>query len=303
MISISYLDYYTPKFLEKAECLLSAIERDENVQINRKIYMEYGGIDNITVEDTLSNYEMVDLLVKKYQEEGHDLSDIDYIICNGEDKILWEFECIPHEIANKYKMDKASIILLNQQCAITTSAIEIADALINSGKGEKVLILTLSRGDNIEQRVGSLTILGDGAAMMILEKEGMIKVIDTCSRSCKKETEALNLAGLKETQKVSHDVVEKLLSKNNIKLEDIKYVITQNINKMASKLDAKSIGVSNNKLYYNTSCGHLGDVDAIMNIKDFYDRRLTKPGEKYLLMTAGGIHSSSTYVSVLLENN
>ena len=291
MIDISYLDYYLPNHYEKAADLLVAINNEE---INSKSLIDFGGLDNVAIEYYLSNFEMVDLLIAKYIEKGNDISDVDYIICNGADRVFWESGSIPHEIASKYNIKNVSIIPVNQQCSTMSSSMELADALISSGRAKKILMFTFSRSYDVKNRIENVTLLGDGAAMMILEKKGNIKIVDACSRSFKRKTNILDMSKLTE-----------LLERNNIDFDEIKYIIPQNLNKMLSKLDAKNLGINYKNFFVNniSRCGHIGDVDTVMNLKDFYESNLVKQGEKYLIVTSGAIGTSLTYVAVLLENN
>ncbi|CDM70316.1 Hypothetical protein CM240_3199 [Clostridium bornimense] len=307
MINISYLDYYLPESYEKAKNLLSEINNEE---INSKSLLDFGGLENVAVEYQLSNFEMLDLLMKRYIDSGNEVADIDYIICNGADRVFWEAESIPHEIASKYNINKAAIIPVNQQCSTVSSSMELADALICSNRGKKILMLTFSRAYDVKKRVENVTLLGDGAAIMVLEKKGDVKVIDVCSRSFKRTTNILDMSKLTELQKTNASfymktTIEELLRKNNVKLEEIKYIIPQNLNKMLSKLDAKNLGINYENFFVRniSRCGHIGDVDTIINLKDFYDAKLIGLGEKYLLITSGAIGSNLTYVAVLFENN
>lgn len=307
MIDISYLDYYLPNHYEKAADLLVAINNEE---INSKSLIDFGGLDNVAIEYYLSNFEMVDLLIAKYIEKGNDISDVDYIICNGADRVFWESGSIPHEIASKYNIKNVSIIPVNQQCSTMSSSMELADALISSGRAKKILMFTFSRSYDVKKRIENVTLLGDGAAMMILEKKGNIKIVDACSRSFKRKTNILDMSKLTDLQKTNasfymKETIKELLERNNIDFDEIKYIIPQNLNKMLSKLDAKNLGINYKNFFVNniSRCGHIGDVDTVMNLKDFYESNLVKQGEKYLIVTSGAIGTSLTYVAVLLENN
>ena len=281
-----------------------------NEEINSKSLIDFGGLDNVAIEYYLSNFEMVDLLIAKYIEKGNDISDVDYIICNGADRVFWESGSIPHEIASKYNIKNVSIIPVNQQCSTMSSSMELADALISSGRAKKILMFTFSRSYDVKNRIENVTLLGDGAAMMILEKKGNIKIVDACSRSFKRKTNILDMSKLTDLQKINasfymKETIKELLERNNIDFDEIKYIIPQNLNKMLSKLDAKNLGINYKNFFVNniSRCGHIGDVDTVMNLKDFYESNLVKQGEKYLIVTSGAIGTSLTYVAVLLENN
>ncbi|SHI58768.1 3-oxoacyl-[acyl-carrier-protein] synthase-3 [Clostridium cavendishii DSM 21758] len=307
MSYISYLDYYMPKTYEKAEEILKQIN-DESINI--KYMLNQGKLENISVENELNNHEMIFKLMDKYIESNNSASDFDAIIFQGADRNICNETSIPYVIIEKYNMNKATVFALNQECSTTLQAIELADGLINSNKAKKVLIASICRADNVQERYVFPTILGDGAGLIVIENQGKLKILDSFSRtdgtySYKKYMNIPYILSEKDITINIKNAILKLLENNKLTTDDVKFIVPQNVNEIVYRLHAKVLKISPEKFFLKNIPfgGHVGDIDTIRNLKDIIDKNLVFEKEKLVLFAMGMIAENQTYVSILIEKN
>lgn len=305
MSYISYLDYYIPESYVQAEEILNEIV-DKSVNIN--YMLKYGKLKNISVENTLSKHEMIFKLIDKYLMNDNSTKDFDSVIFHGADKNICNETSIPYVIIEKYNMNKATVFALNQECSTTLQAIELADGLINSNKAKKILIASICKAENLEDRYVSPTILGDGAGLIIIENRGKLKILDSFSKTDGKSSyrKYMKIPYTFSEQDITINIkntILTLLENNRLTREDIKFIVPQNINEIVYKLHAKVLKISPEKFFLKNIPfgGHIGDIDTIRNLKDIIDENLLLKSEKLVLFAMGMIADNQTCSSILIE--
>lgn len=305
MSYISYLDYYIPKPYVQAEEILNQV-MDESININ--YILNDGKLKNISVENKLSKHEMVFKLMDKYLSNNNSTNDFDAIIFHGADRNICNETSIPYVIIEKYNMNKATVFALNQECSTTLQAIEIADGLINSHKAKKILIASICKAENPQERYVFPTILGDGAGLIIIENQGKLKIVDSFSKTDGKYSyrKYMNIPYTLSEKDITINIkntILTLLKNNNLISDDIKFIVPQNINEIVYKLHAKVLKISPKKFFLKNIPfgGHIGDIDTIRNLKDIIDENLLLKNDRLVLFAMGMIADNQTYVSILIE--
>jgi 3-oxoacyl-[acyl-carrier-protein] synthase III len=304
---INYIDYHKPCYkLTVAEVL----ECVDDIEKNKLYISKYSNFDEIAIELRYNQFEMYDEMMEKYFLSNNP-NDINFLIFTGRNYFVNNSMSVPHYLIGKYKMKNASLICLNQSCSGTPQGINLANQLLKANPVAKVMIVSLSKYRNIEERYGWPVINGDAAGMMVIASKGNIKILDCNAYSdgnlsverCRKNEGNLKIDDAKKANYLKK-IVLSTLEKNKVNIEDIQKFIVQNLHYFFHKLNAESININIEKLFLeNIPRGaHLGDVDSIINIKDVISRYNKAKGSKYLLFTTGSLAGNITYNTVLMES-
>jgi hypothetical protein len=308
---INYYDYYKPCFQIS---LSEVLDRINDTEQKKKYLLKYSNLDKIAVELGYNQFEMYDEMMEKYFAL-HNSDDIKYLIFTGKDYFTNSGISVPYYLIGKYRLKNVNLIALNQGCSGTPQAIRLADHIIKSTPEAKVLIVSLSKMNNIEERYGWPTIYGDGAGMMVLGSDGFLKISDCVSWSdgATSLERYINLGKIGEVDLMRQEnllmrntkkMICNLLERNQLSVRDIKKYIPQSIHHLLYRMYAKRINVKIDKFFLENlpDGGHLGDVDSIRNLKDAVLKYNEKAGDQYLLFTLGELGDNYTYNTILLES-
>ncbi|WP_026882932.1 hypothetical protein [Clostridium akagii] len=304
MAYINYLNYYISSNMEKSTKILKeyGFSDEEAKKFNKKT-----GLKNISIIKSKSEFDIYNELLSDFfilpEVETKDITNIMYINMLGfENK-----ECLPYAIQKKYKMDKATVILLNEKCGATVQALELTDALIEKDASKKVLILSTVISE--KDRFIDTTILGDAVGIMYISaKSRGMKISDTISFTDGQysldmyENKKFNLQVYNVILKGS-SIINNILLKNNLKMYDIELIIPLNISYASMDLYSSLLKVNLNKFYMDNipKGGHLGDVDTIRNLTDVIRNYNLQKGDKVIIYSLGYKLYDITYYAMLLE--
>jgi 3-oxoacyl-[acyl-carrier-protein] synthase-3 len=304
MAGIIYSDYYTP------EDTLPTSEFVEE-KIARAFIKQYK-LENVFIEKKKTQVEIFKTLLDNFFEKrGVQPGEISHIIYTASQNLMDDKVCIPFLLQSSYKMTSASVILLKQCCNSVMQGLQAAAALVDTGKADHVMILSISYGTKKENRFIKTTVVGDGAGIMVVGKQDYkTRIVDFISVSDgryswdqyeKKEHKRDSLDIIRN----SSDLMLELLKRNSVDMQEIKTIIPQNLNYLGFFAYARILEINLNKIFSKniSTGGHLVDVDTIRNYSDYERDMLSTQGdEKFILFATStvGEHNLS-YDTILLS--
>ncbi len=304
MAGIIYSDYYLPE--DKA-----AVSEFVDSSICSAFTKQYK-LEFVYVEKKKSPVEIFDGLIEDFfAKSGIAPGEISHVIYAASTNLMQGDVCVPFYLQSRHQMTSAAVMVLNHGCNSAMQGIQIADALVNTGKANKVMILTISYGTLTQNRFISTSVIGDGAGIAVVGKEGVqTAILDFMSVSDgrfsvdtydKKQHERDSLSVVRD----GSSLVQNLLKKNNVEMSDIKMIIPQNLNFLGLFAQARLLGVGLDKIYTGNISrgGHLIDVDTIRNYAD-YRRSVgaNQSGEKFILYATSMVNGVNiTYDAMLMS--
>lgn len=196
-------------------------------------------------------------------------------------------------------------------CGGYINAFDIAQKYIIAGSIKTALIIGAERlsGYINENDINTAIILGDGAgATVITEAEN--KQYDSYIESIGQEGEMLTCNNNEKLYMDGKKVykfavmktvenVENLLKRNNLKIEDIKYVVMHQSNIRIIENICKKLNISKEKTYINLNkIGNTFCASIPIVLEELFKRKLVKEKDKIILLGYGG---GLNLGSILLE--
>ncbi len=254
---------------------------------------------------------------------------LDLIICATitPDSFMPSVACLVQE---RLGAKKAAAFDLSAACTGLVFAMAVATSFIESGMFQTILVIgaeTLSKAMDWTDR-GTCVLFGDGAGAAVLqaseEKQGVLSM-HMVSDGSKQDylclpalpvanpfvergdgefTPYISMKGqevFKFAVRTISDLIKKVLTKAELKVDDVKYVVAHQANYRIIEQAAKFAGIPLDKFfinldrYGNTSAATIGIALDEMNEKE-----LLKPGDRIILVGFGGGMTSG---AVLLEWN
>jgi len=300
MPGIGYMDYYIPKKIETIE------EFFDNRSINGfnsideiTNYKKRSGIKRVPIANDISNLDMIRQLMDKYvSKTGVSRQSIRYIFFTDPNNLITaDNEFVPFIIQREFSFDKASVIVLDQQCASTTWILGPIGRSIN--EDEVALIISSSKVED-EKRFMGFTVAGDGAALAEIRNDKIAyEIIDHLfiSEASKPNDDMGNTFAFKNGIKYIND----LLKRNSLTINDIATFIPQNLsNDIYRILYSRLLNLPNEKFFMqNIEGGHIGDVNTIMNCLDFYKNN-SVTSKSYILIHAMGAFGNNLNFNCIL---
>jgi 3-oxoacyl-[acyl-carrier-protein] synthase-3 len=209
---------------------------------------------------------------------------------SGDVKHLMDFP-VSH-LQAEFGMQNAFLMGVNQTaCTSLLGTLRIAKALMSSEPQlDQLLCLTADRfppGAKYEQ---TYNLISDGAAACVVSRhEGSAKILDAHHIS----NGAMAQANDDETAgfyfNYSYRVVDELLKRNNLDINDIDWIVPQNTNIKAWEVLSSILRFDYQKVLTPTreDIGHCISGDNIINLKFADDNGMFQPGDKILLPMAG----------------
>jgi len=302
MAGIMYSDYYLPEDTAPTKEFV-----DEKIA---SVFVKQYKLEYIYLEKKKNPVEIFQgLLNGFFDKSGIKPEEISHIIYTSSQNLMIDRNCIPFLLQGLYKMNQATVVLFRQGCNTVLQAMEFANALVETGKASNVIILSLSYGTPREQRFLRTSVIGDGAGIMVVGKQGYrTKILDFISisdgRTClnvyeKKEYKVDSLDIIRD----GSDLILKLLKNNNVDIKDIRMVIPQNLNFLGFFAYARILGIDLSKIYSKniSKGGHMIDVDTVRNYTDYEkETASTRENGKFLLFGTGTLGELNTTHDALL---
>ncbi|RZK11502.1 MAG: hypothetical protein EOO43_19320, partial [Flavobacterium sp.] len=276
---IAYVDYFVPDqeiLMEQViqEIDLSNLPASFN---NKKEYHQFVdeilGVKAVRMSITDDSVMLDHLVNRMFQRTELKASDVDVIIfINEPDRIKGEnfIQAVKHRhsMENAYFMNISGNFCSNGEIALT-----MASALLNGNPSiHNVLILgSISISDNKDRLFSSYAVLGDGAALVLLNRQARLKVLDSVILSNGgfyniKITDDNTLLHFKFTR----DCLSKMIAENDLNTQVISDIIIQNANPLLVEHAMESLGLNTNLIRKNfSSIGHLAYLDMFVNLKNF----------------------------------
>lgn len=235
--------------------------------------------------------------------------------------------CTACSIQNEIKALNAAAFDVFAACSGFLFGMEIADKFIKNGSYKKALIIgaeVLSKIIDWKDR-NTCVLFGDGAAAAVIEKsenfEG-IKSISiksdgtlghnlTCSAGISENPFTVFNKDVKDkvvmngkeifkfaVSKVTSSI-EKILTENNLKPEDIDHVVCHQANKRIIQSAAKKTGIELDRFYMNLErYGNTSSASIGIALDEMIEKKIVKNGHKIILVGFGG---GLTWGSTLIE--
>lgn len=212
-------------------------------------------------------------------------------------------------------------------CTGFVYALSTAEAMIRSGLAKNALVVgaeVFSKCVDYEDR-GSCILFGDGAGAMVVSSQSRSKIEDIylnatfdknlsivlpAMRGIEKfppprEREPADLLKLdgKEVYKFAvpalEDCVRTLLERNDLKAEDIAYIVPHQANRRIVMSAAKNLDISPDKFFMNIErCGNTSSASIPLALDEMNQKGLLKQGERIIL---AGFGAGLTWGSVLIK--
>lgn len=315
MADIIYSDYYLPKntihVSEFLKCSKFKQAQDEDFC---ECFISQSRLEKIGVETDMQPVEIFDGLLEQFfttSELGPE--DITHFIYTSPDHWTQGEIYIPYYLAAHFGMVNASISGMVQECVTTLQAMQTAAVMVDSGMAKNVLILSICYGWNMGDRYTGSTVVGDGAGILVVGKQGGVgqisggsSVSDGRFSLYKYKKLPPKISGLEIARKGAEFILG-LLKTNGLTLDDIRTIVPQNINYSEYHMYSQYLGIDMQRIYLEniSNGGHLAEVDSIRNLTDIRRASAVSPGDKLLLYGSGtiGAGMDAVYNGVLLTLN
>lgn len=283
-------------------------ELEEKYKVERNYILKRTGIK----QRFYAKEEIEKLAIKACERALKDIKEkIDLIIVASisEKRLM---PSISFEIQKYFDIKNCMCVDVLAGCAGFINAFDIAKLYMDSGKINTALVVGAEKlSEHIDKSdINTEILLADGAGAIVIKKSENRKLYDsyiesegqkgeilTCSNDTKIYMDGKEIYKYAVTDTVKN--INKLLEKNKINMEEIKYVIPHQSNRrilssMATKLKLpKEKMYSNVEEYGNTFCASIPIV-----IDDMLKKGLLKENDKILLIGYGGGLNTG---SILLE--
>ena len=318
--AITYTDLYIPqrsyriddyvKFLDTS-VLNNGLSQEEIAGV-----LKYSmGVEKVYIEDKKNSINIFTSMVEKYLDQsGTKPEEISFIIYSRGNSIVsgdpWSIddsECInlPYYLQRKFGMVNAQIFNLEQECSGTLMTLRIAMSLIKDNSKCKILHLTSNFFETAEKRLmGGLVVVSDGLALMeISSSDSGLRLIDFEAKTDSRFSKVKDLSDTANVMFVVEtgcELIRKILNQNSLQLDDISYIIPQNISRNVWNIYCNVLEYPKEKVFLKniTNGGHMGDVDIVRNITGINKERLLTKG-KYIL--AYGIGTGTSWNCLLMQ--
>ena len=297
---------YLPKQIIDNDYFNSKFNLDENWIYKRT------GIKARYWENELDITQMaVEAVKDAITKTNIDIQQIDCIIAcsTSTDKIM---PGVSFEIQKEFDIKKCMCIDLLAGCSGYINAFDIARKYICLEEINCALIVGVEKVSEFlnYEDINTSIILGDGAGATILKSTDKYKLYSqhiesigqdghylTCSYNNKLYMDGKNIYKFGVTKTV--DNIKALLNKNNLSIEDIKYIIPHQSNIRILEAMCKNLNISKDKMYINLeNIGNTFCASIPIALSEMTDKGLLQPKDKIIMIGYGG---GLNLGSVLLE--
>ena len=202
-----------------------------------------------------------------------------------------------------YDMRNAIVIGLNQQaCTGMLGAMRIARSLaIAEPDFENILCITADRFPEHARYEQAYNLISDGAAAcLVSRREQGFRLLDVHHITNGAMVGASDDETVGSYFNYTCRLVEELLARNALAIQDIRWVVPQNTNRKAWQILSKLLGIGNEQAWFPSiaAAGHVISADNVINLDALQVSGELRPGDKVLTFMAG---FGSNWQCVLLE--
>ena len=289
----------------------------DNKYFNTKFNLEENWIDkrtgiknrHIAKSESLENLA-TEAAKKAIENAQIDKEEIDMIIIatTSTSKIM---PGISYLVQKNLDIEKCMCLDILAGCSGYINAFDIAQKYIIAGSIKTALIIgaeVLSKYID-ENDINTAVILGDGAGATIItatenkqyasyiESIGQEGEMLTCNNNEKLYMDGKKVYKFAVMKTVEN--IEKLLEKNNLKIEDIKYVVMHQSNLRIIENICKKLNIPKEKTYINlNNIGNTFCASIPIVLEKLFSQKLVKENDKIILLGYGG---GLNLGSILLE--
>ncbi len=310
---------------------LTNFDLEKIVDTNDEWIRERTGIEERRVlkgENLGSSYLGIQAFNKLKDKVGLDPLSVDVVICTT---VVPDYKYPPTAslVAEACGINNAFCYDLNGTCSGFLYALDIANAYILSGKYKRVVIISaekLTSMANYEDR-SSCILFGDGGSAVLVEaSDNGYGIKDTLMRS--ETSGAMNILfkGGGSVHPATHKTVDEkwhyfsqdgktvfkravlgmesvsrdIIERNNVSIEDIKFVIPHQANKRIIDTIARRLGVEDKTVVIIQKIGNLSSVTIPLCLIEIEDQ--LKLGDKLILTAFGsGYTMGAAYIEWACE--
>jgi 3-oxoacyl-[acyl-carrier-protein] synthase III len=303
-IGIKHINYYVPDQKISVDELLENIP-DDKIPVSFSGKQEYASfirnelkVDEIRVENTLKDFEMLAFTVEKlFIDEVIEPDEIDLILLAQEPGQRQKGHLAQY-IQYEFEMNNAYIVNVSgNNCANIDYALTLAS---NVAKGNSeinnILILgNVKMEDPVKRLVGTYGLISDGSGAMLVSKGVTdLQLLDSAILSSGRfHHGALNQNDFLLLLKLYIQCIDNLLHKTVVSAENIQYVIIQNANPMLITQSLKHFGIDSSKIFSKNRSryAHMDCLDFLVNLKDLMNLH-PKNDRGYILSFGTGVAGS-----------
>jgi 3-oxoacyl-[acyl-carrier-protein] synthase III len=220
---------------------------------------------------------------------------------------------LAHAVQSAFEIPKARAISISSACSSFLNAVEIVEGYFATNKARKAVVVVSEHNsvysDDRDEQAGHLW--GDGAAAVFISKtgygEGSLRIIDVSTAGLGHVGKSLDGVYLRPSEgglkmpygrdvfvhatKFMVSVVETLMARNHVALEDITYLIPHQANMRIIKHVAQTLGLGNGKVIINMEeAGNTGSASTAIALSQNWNR--FAKGDLIAITVFGGGYSS-----------
>lgn len=307
---ILYTNYYCPP-LQSIDKVLTLLHKS---QTEIEEFRTTSGISKVAIEEEKDELEMAKTLLDEYiSSSSIDVNDITHLIyCTGYygKTTMRDNVCIPYYLKEKYGFKNAAVLFLGYSCAAMMEAIHVGHALVESGRGKSVVIISVLKIHDLKQRFIEVSMIGDGAGIVVIGKgPARYKLIDSsCSASGRfsiSKGQNINMLDRLPIIKGGVENILTILQKNKIEKEEVRWLVPLNLSVEGYKIYAEILEIPFEKVYLENLAhgGHISDVDTPRNLTCLYKNAesMLRTGDKIVVYGAGLVNFDVSYGVNILE--
>lgn len=252
-----------------------------------------------------SAYDLAHECVGKLQQNLSEIGAILYATClpynanMGSVEKFHETRDVKHlmdypgsHLQSDFGMDKATVFGINQQaCTSLLGSLRFAKMLLSDDETiDSVLCLTADRFPHGACYEQSYNLISDGAAAAIVSREANgFKIIAAHGITNGGLAQANDEEAAGTYFVYSHRLIQETLSKAKLTLDQITWIVPQNMNIKAWQILSRLLRFSEEKIYAPSrpEVGHVISGDNIINLDRLAKDNVLKSGDLILLIMAG----------------
>lgn len=327
MPKILYSDYYLPNnWISARDAILASRNLDipkgyDTAEDFCEDFQDRNKLEKIFVEYQRTPIDIFEQLLQRMFEITEITPDqIGFIFyTNPLDLITNDNVSIPYYLINKFKMENASVLTLDQKCATSLMTLGVAHTLLSKKKEKYALILTSCFMKEMENRYIQFTICGDGAGVFLVKddtKSEGFEIVDFESisdgfysfhlqQTINSENEFLDPGADDRIHFIEKgmSVINKLLIANDVSPSQVKLIIPQSVSHYVYFIYSKILNYPFENIFTSniSNGGHLGDVDTVRNITDVLENYTFMTGDYVVLYAVGSDGTDMNYTALLLQ--
>ena len=196
-------------------------------------------------------------------------------------------------------------------CATGLLALDVAGTLLAADGDPDAMALILA-GDKtftpFTQWVEDVSIMGEGVAAVLVSAQGdRDHLLGYATRIHGRDDGVIDMTPdvAKHARKIYQDALEEVilgaLGEAGLTLADVDLVLPHNVNRVSWTVAAKNLGLPNEKFFLDNldKTGHCFCADPFINYQTVRELGLLKPGDKYLMTSAG---LGQTFAAAVLQH-